>query len=43
MKKVIHKTVEATGEFTENKVADKIVKPKNVKEIIVPLEKRKKY
>ena len=43
MKKVIHKTVEATGEFSESKVADKIVKPKNVEEIIVPLEKRKKY
>ena len=41
MKKVIHKTVEATGEFSESKVADKIVKPKNVEEIIVLLEKKR--
>ena len=41
MKKVIHKTVEAIGEFSESKVADKIVKPKNVEEIIVLLEKKR--
>ena len=50
-KKVVHKTIEATGEFIWNKIADKIMKPKatpnensrNVKEMNIPPEKRKKY
>ena len=29
-KKVFHKVAEATGEFTGNRIADKIVKPKHV-------------
>ena len=49
-KKVWHKASEATGEFIGNKIANKIVKPKlvidensrNVEEIIIPTEKRKK-
>ena len=48
-KKVMHKAVEATGDFIRNKIADKIVKPKpitdansrNVEEIVVQPEKRK--
>ena len=47
-KKVVHKPAEATGEFLENKIAEKIVKQKpvidensrNVEEIIIPPEKR---
>ena len=46
--KVIHKTAEAIGEFTVNKIADERVKSKlvtdensrNVDEIILPPEKR---
>ena len=46
-KKVVHKAAEATGEFRENKIAEKIVKSKhvndensrNVEEIIVTLKK----
>ena len=45
---MIHKTAEAIGEFTVNKIADEIVKSKlvtdensrNVDEIIIPPEKR---
>ena len=48
-KKVAHKAVEATGEFIENKITEKTVKPKhvidensrNVVEIIIPPGKRK--
>ena len=32
-KKVVHKAAEATGEFIENKIAAKIVKPKPVPEV----------
>ena len=47
-KKVAHKAAEATGKFIGNKIADKIVKPKpvldlisrNAKKIITPSEKR---
>ena len=47
-KKVAHKVAEAKGEFIENKIANKIVKPKavpddnsrNVEEIIIPSEQR---
>ena len=47
-RKVIHKTAEATEELIENKIAEKIVKPKplpeansrNVEEIVIPPEKR---
>ena len=47
-KKLIYKAVQATGEFTGNKIANKIVKPKhvinedsrNVEEIIIVPEKR---
>ena len=47
-KKVVHKAAEATGEIIENKIADKIEKPKhvfdenprNLKEITVLPEKR---
>ena len=47
-KKVVHKAAEATGNFTGNKIADKIDKPKLVsgkksidaEEIIIPPEKR---
>ena len=49
-KKVVHKAAEATGEFIGRKIVDKIVKPKhiidknlrNVEEIIIPSEKRRK-
>ena len=41
-KKVVHKAVEATGEFIGNKIADKIVTPnensRNVKKITIPAE-----
>ena len=47
-KKVVHKTAEATGVVTGNKIADKIVKPKpfpevnsrNVEETVIPPDKR---
>ena len=47
-KKVVHKTVEATGEFLGNKIADKILclrpladdNSGNAKEIFIPPEKR---
>ena len=47
-KKVVHKTVEATGELTGNKIAEKKVKPKpvpdnnsrNVEEVIPPQQRR---
>ena len=43
-KKLVHKAIEATGEFIGNKIAEKIVKPdadlKIVEEINVPPEKR---
>ena len=47
-RKVVHKAVEATGEFIESKIADKIVKRKplinenlrNVEEMIILPEKR---
>ena len=46
--KVVHKTAEATGELTGNKIAENIVKSKpvsdvnsrNVEEIVIPPEKR---
>ena len=40
--KVVHKAAEATGEFIENKIAEKIVKPKPMPEVnsIIPPEKR---
>ena len=49
-KTAIHKTSEATTEFIENKIADKIVKPRSmpegnsteIEEIIIPQEKREK-
>ena len=49
-RKVVHKSVKATGEFIGNKIADKVVKPKptidensrNVEEIVIPPEKRHK-
>ena len=49
-KKVAHKAPEGTGEVIGNKTANKIVKPKpasgvnarNVEEIIIPPEKKKK-
>ena len=31
--KVVHKAAEATGEFIENKIAEKIVKPKPMPEV----------
>ena len=41
-KKIVHKAVEATGEFIGNKITDKIVKPnenpRKVEEIIIPPE-----
>ena len=48
IKKLTHKAAEATGEFIENKAADRIVKPKrlptenlrNVEKVIIPSEKR---
>ena len=43
-KGVVHKAAETTGEFIENKIADKTVKEKpvihDVGEIIIPPEKR---
>ena len=47
-KKVVHKAVEATGEFIRNKITDKAGKPRpvidqnsrNVEEIEIPLKKR---
>ena len=47
-KKVVHKAAEASSEFIENKIANKIVKSqsvidensRNIEEIIIPLEKR---
>ena len=49
-KKVAHKVAEATGEFIENKIVNKTVKPKhvpdensrNVEEIIILPEQREK-
>ena len=49
-KTVVHKALEATDQFTGNKIADKIVKskhvtdenPRNVEELIIPPEKREK-
>ena len=45
-KKVVQKAAKATGKFIGNKIADKIVKPdknpRNVEEIVIPPEKRKK-
>ena len=46
----MHKTAEAAGEFIENKIADKILKPKlfsgensiDVEEIVIPLEKKRR-
>ena len=40
-KKVIHKLAQAAGEFIGNKVLDKIVKPKNIDQTIIPSEKRR--
>ena len=48
-KKVIRKVAAAAGEFIENKITDKIVKPKhiidenskNIEEITIPPEKKK--
>ena len=45
---VVHKTAETTGELIGNKIAEKNVKPKSVRdknsrnfeEILIPLEKR---
>ena len=50
-KKVVHNAAQAIGEFLENKIADKIVKPKhwidenprNVAEVIIHSGKKKKY
>ena len=53
-KKVAHKAVEATGEFTGNKIANEFVKPKpespiseansrNLEEVVIPSERRGKY
>ena len=47
-KKVVHKTVETTGELIGNKITEEIVRPKpvsdansrNVEEIVIPPEKR---
>ena len=43
-KKVVHNAAEAKYEFIGNKIVDKIVKPaeksRNVKEIVIPPEKR---
>ena len=47
-KKLVHKAGEATGEFLQNKIADKTVKPKlvhdensrNIEEIVIAPEKR---
>ena len=43
-KNVVHKKVEATGEFIGNKITEKIAKPdansRNVEEINIPPEKR---
>ena len=39
--KVIHKLAQAAGEFIGNKIVDKIVKPKNIEQIIIPSEKRR--
>ena len=49
-KKVDHKAAEAKGEYIGNKISDKIVKGKpvidensrNIEEIVIPTEKRKK-
>ena len=49
-KKVAHKSAEETDEFIENKISDKIVKPKpvpdensrNVEKLIIPPEKGEK-
>ena len=46
----MHKVAELTGKFIGNRIADKIVKlkpvpdenPKNVEEIVIPLEKKKR-
>ena len=38
-KKVIHKASEATRKCLENKIADRIVKTKAVKELVIPPEK----
>ena len=46
-RKVVHKTAEGTSEFTGNKIANKIVKPKpvpdensrNIEEIAIPPDK----
>ena len=48
--KIVYKTAEATGEFTENKVDEKTVKPKpiigensrNIEEIVIASKKRQK-
>ena len=39
-KKVIRKASEATRKCLENKIADKIVKTKAVKELVIPPEKK---
>ena len=47
-KKVVHKAAEATGEFIENKISNKVVKPKLfpgdnsecLEEIVIPPKKR---
>ena len=47
-KNVVNKAAEVTGEFIENKIANKTIKlkhvidekPRNVEEIIIPPEKR---
>ena len=47
--KIVHKAADATGEFTGNKTAHKIIKPKlvsyensrNVEAIVIPPKKRK--
>ena len=46
----MHKVAELTGRFIGNRIADKIVKlkpvpdenPKNVEEIVIPLEKKRR-
>ena len=46
----MHKVAELTGKFIGNRIADKIVKlkpvpdenPKNVEEIVIPLEKKRR-
>ena len=41
-KKVVHKTIQAAGEFIENKIAGKMsyMNSRNIEEIVILLEKR---